>query len=149
MGHTVWPKLFNKVLEHLSYTLRETSPAGRLKNNFRKRREADALLETETTNAEIEAPQRSNGNLNWLQTSKKEFKKEERTKARKLAKGKIQSGSHLDSQRLIGGQQAIPHSWPWQVFVKIEGKSGGYDCGGSIIGKWSKTHFVSANKTKT
>ena len=40
----------------------------------------------------------------------------------------------------FSGQEAIPHSWPWQVFVKIEGKAGGYDCGGSIISeKWILT----------
>jgi hypothetical protein len=79
-------------------------------------------------------PTRSNGNLNWFDNSKKSAKKEERKKIRKQNKGK---SSHLDSQRLIGGQTAIPHSWPWQVFVKIEGKAGGYDCGGSIIGdRW-------------
>ena len=68
-----------------------------------------------------------------MTSSKKDYRKEERTQQRKAAKGKT-GNSHLESQRLIGGQQAIPHSWPWQVFVKIEGKSGGYDCGGSIIG---------------
>ena len=104
--------------------------------DFRKRREtSDALLEDEEQSEQqaAAAPIRSNGNVNWLASSKKEFRKEERTKERKQAKGKT-GGSHLDSQRLIGGQEAIPHSWPWQVFVKIEGKSGGYDCGGSIIG---------------
>jgi len=102
----------------------------------RKRREtSDALLESEQqSEPPSPAVSRSNGNLSWLTNSKKEFRKEERTKDRKLAKGKT-GDSHLDSQRLIGGQEAIPHSWPWQVFVKIEGKSGGYDCGGSIIGK--------------
>jgi len=101
----------------------------------RKRREtSDALLESEQqSEPPSPAVSRSNGNLSWLTNSKKEFRKEERTKDRKLAKGKT-GDSHLDSQRLIGGQEAIPHSWPWQVFVKIEGKSGGYDCGGSIIG---------------
>lgn len=104
--------------------------------DFRKRREtSDALLETEQqSQQQATAPAvRSNGNLSWLTSSKKDFRKDERTKERKQAKGKT-GGSHLDSQRLIGGQEAIPHSWPWQVFVKIEGKSGGYDCGGSIIG---------------
>lgn len=93
-----------------------------------------------STENEVEQPlERSNGNLNWLDQSKREKRKEERTRKRKEKKGKLPS-SHLQSQRLIGGQEAIPHSWPWQVFVKIEGKAGGYDCGGSIIGnKWILT----------
>ena len=85
---------------------------------FRKRRSEDALLETPeappAADAEITQPVRSNGNLSWLTSSKKDYRKEERTKQRKAAKGKTGS-SHLESQRLIGGQQAIPPSWPWQV----------------------------------
>ena len=46
----------------------------------------------------------------------------------------------LNLNFIHSGQEAIPHSWPWQVFVKIEGKAGGYDCGGSIISeKWILT----------
>ena len=43
------------------------------------------------------------------------------------------------------GDTAIPHSWPWQAFVKIEGKAGGYDCGGSIIGHGLLTFQICGN----
>jgi len=45
-----------------------------------------------------------------------------------------------DTQRLVGGQEAVPGSWPWQVFLKLNGKTQSYDCGGSIIdSKWILT----------
>jgi len=35
--------------------------------------------------------------------------------------------------RIVGGQEAIPHSWPWQV--SLRDSYGDHFCGGSIIGK--------------
>ena len=32
--------------------------------------------------------------------------------------------------RVVGGVEAIPHSWPWQVSLQ---KNGSHFCGGSII----------------
>merc|ERR1719259_274457 len=104
----------------------------------RKRRSTSFSKDESKTSADVPV-ERSNGNRNWFDQSKRDIRKVERTKKRKEKKGKMPS-SHLQSQRLIGGQEAIPHSWPWQVFVKIEGKAGGYDCGGSIISeKWILT----------
>ena len=34
------------------------------------------------------------------------------------------------SVRVVGGVEAMPHSWPWQVSLQI---GGGHFCGGSII----------------
>ena len=39
--------------------------------------------------------------------------------------------------RIVGGEDAIPHSWPWQVSVQGYGS---HYCGGSIIApKWVVT----------
>lgn len=104
----------------------------------RKRRSTSFSKDESKTSVDVPV-ERSNGNRNWFDQSKRDIRKVERTTKRKEKKGKMPS-SHLQSQRLIGGQEAIPHSWPWQVFVKIEGKAGGYDCGGSIISeKWILT----------
>lgn len=45
----------------------------------------------------------------------------------------------LDSEmRIIGGQEVIPNSWPWQVFVY----DGSHMCGGSLINnQWLNYYF--------
>lgn len=35
--------------------------------------------------------------------------------------------------RIIGGQEATPHSIPWQAFLEVYSSSGGWYCGGSLI----------------
>ena len=32
--------------------------------------------------------------------------------------------------RVVNGQDASPHSWPWQISLRV---SGGHICGGSLI----------------
>jgi secreted trypsin-like serine protease len=36
-------------------------------------------------------------------------------------------------QRIVGGQQAKPGDWPWQVGILIRTSEGGFLCGGSLI----------------
>ena len=38
------------------------------------------------------------------------------------------------SSRIVGGFEARPHSWPWQIFLTnyVSGKAGQF-CGGSLI----------------
>ncbi len=33
--------------------------------------------------------------------------------------------------RIVGGEEAIPHSWPWQV--SLQGGGWGHFCGGSLV----------------
>ncbi|GAU89143.1 hypothetical protein RvY_01727 [Ramazzottius varieornatus] len=43
------------------------------------------------------------------------------------------------SNRIIGGKDAVPHSWPWQVMYmhQRKGQSSHYfHCGGSVIDRW-------------
>jgi len=48
--------------------------------------------------------------------------------------------------RIVGGNKARDHSWPWQCFVAVKkrnaytGKMATYQCGGSVIGdRWILT----------
>lgn len=34
--------------------------------------------------------------------------------------------------RIIGGEEAVPHSWPWQASIQIAGEN---LCGGTVISK--------------
>ena len=48
--------------------------------------------------------------------------------------------SFLISQRIVGGTQSYPKSWPWQVFFDF----GTYSCGGTLINsKWIVTGMIS------
>ncbi|KAK7501503.1 hypothetical protein BaRGS_00007307 [Batillaria attramentaria] len=38
---------------------------------------------------------------------------------------------HLEQHRIVGGQEAIPGSWPWQVSLRVTGL--GHECGGTLI----------------
>ncbi|EDO44208.1 predicted protein, partial [Nematostella vectensis] len=49
--------------------------------------------------------------------------------------------------RIINGQNAQPHSWPWQI--SLRGRSGFHTCGGSLISdRWVVTaaHCIHRNK---
>lgn len=34
--------------------------------------------------------------------------------------------------RIIGGEEAVPHSWPWQVSIQISDQ---HVCGGAVVAK--------------
>ena len=34
------------------------------------------------------------------------------------------------SVRVVGGVEAVPHSWPWMVSLQADGR---HNCGGSLI----------------
>jgi len=36
--------------------------------------------------------------------------------------------------RVVGGVEAVPHSWPWQVSLQVDGR---HFCGGSLINSQS------------
>ena len=38
------------------------------------------------------------------------------------------NGNYTIDARIVGGDEAVQNSWPWQVFVKF-----GFDCGGALI----------------
>ena len=42
-----------------------------------------------------------------------------------------------DFPRIVGGVEADPHSWPWQVY--IEQSRTNFSCGGSIVSLFSIT----------
>ena len=42
----------------------------------------------------------------------------------------IACGRRPSSARVVNGQNASPHSWPWQVSLRVRG---GHICGGSLI----------------
>uniref|UniRef100_A0A8B9DW27 Peptidase S1 domain-containing protein n=1 Tax=Anser cygnoides TaxID=8845 RepID=A0A8B9DW27_ANSCY len=51
--------------------------------------------------------------------------------------------SHLD--RIIGGEEAVPYSWPWQVSIQISNE---HICGGAVLAKeWVVTaaHCFNSN----
>lgn len=36
----------------------------------------------------------------------------------------------LSGNRIVGGVEAKPHSWPWQISLR---RGGGHACGGTLI----------------
>ncbi|NP_080695.1 chymotrypsin-like elastase family member 3B precursor [Mus musculus] len=59
--------------------------------------------------------------------------------------------SHNPSSRVVNGEEAVPHSWPWQVSLQYE-KDGSFHhtCGGSLITPdWVLTagHCISTSRT--
>lgn len=41
-----------------------------------------------------------------------------------------QCGRRPAGARVVGGQDASPHSWPWQISLRV---NGGHICGGTLI----------------
>lgn len=64
---------------------------------------------------------------------------EEKLLPRSFTKTDVKCGvNNLD--RIVGGQEATPHSFPWSVSLKVSW--GTHFCGGSIISeKVNKSHF--------
>lgn len=57
----------------------------------------------------------------------------------------IGCGSRPAGMRIINGQNAAPHAWPWQISLR----RGGHICGGSLISpEWVVTaaHCIHRNK---
>ena len=47
--------------------------------------------------------------------------------------------------RVVGGVEAVPHSWPWQVSLQYNGR---HNCGGSLINnQWVVTAAHCGAKT--
>jgi len=47
------------------------------------------------------------------------------------------SANAPDAGRIVGGKEARPHSWPWQVLIRCQNLQLIGSCGGSIISeKW-------------
>ena len=58
----------------------------------------------------------------------------------------VQCGSpsfkpNVFSSRIVGGSEAVPHSWPWQCLVVAVYGGFSYRCGGSVIGS---NHILTA-----
>ena len=83
---------------------------------FRKRRSTSFSKDEIKTSVDVPV-ERSNGNRNWFDQSKRDIRKVERTKKRKEKKGKMPS-SHLQSQRLIGGKVFHFYHWSKQMFKR-------------------------------
>ena len=43
--------------------------------------------------------------------------------------------------RIYGGEEALPHEYPWNVYIIMKRNGGWYECGGSLI---SKQHVLTA-----
>ena len=56
-------------------------------------------------------------------------------------------GNKPFSARVVNGENASPHAWPWQISLRVNGR---HICGGSLIdGDWVVTaaHCVDRNPT--
>ena len=47
--------------------------------------------------------------------------------------GNVEFGTKKARPRIVGGTNAQPGSWPWQVLVDFEEHQGPVSCGGSIL----------------
>ncbi|XP_068772289.1 chymotrypsin-like elastase family member 3B [Struthio camelus] len=61
------------------------------------------------------------------------------------------AGGEAPAQRVVGGEDAVPHSWPWQVSLQYE-RNGSFwhTCGGTLIAPdWVMTaaHCISSSLT--
>lgn len=41
-------------------------------------------------------------------------------------------GTRIEGTRIVGGEDAVPNSWPWQVSLR-KGRSNYHTCGGTLI----------------
>ena len=39
-------------------------------------------------------------------------------------------GNRMEDGRIVGGKEAVAHSWPWQIQIRY---NGGHFCGGSLL----------------
>ena len=54
----------------------------------------------------------------------------------------VECGKRPIATRVVGGTDAQPHSWPWQISLRVKVRGKLYHiCGGSLI---SPTHVVTA-----
>ena len=47
--------------------------------------------------------------------------------------GSVECGKRAVHSRIVGGTDAKPGAWPWQVTMDYSGESGPHWCGGSIV----------------
>ena len=47
--------------------------------------------------------------------------------------GNVECGTKVTGTRIVGGTNAIPGAWPWQVTMDYKGQTGNHWCGGSIV----------------
>ncbi|KAJ7323445.1 Transmembrane protease serine 6 [Desmophyllum pertusum] len=60
--------------------------------------------------------------------------------------GGIECGTKAQGFRIVGGTQAQPGAWPWQVTIDYKGHSAKHWCGGSIVApQWIVDHDLNRN----